>query len=155
MILKRGEPGDCLSPDLEGGYAVGDPLVGLWEDIQDRLAQPRQRCSLRLRQSIEVLVDFLGRHDPILLIDELPQQGAQPWGMRCLRWPAPAERLRRSQSCPERSSLPAVSAGGCLHSVNAQNPFPSGRLAGILWLDYDASSEVIRRLEERGKEQQP
>jgi hypothetical protein len=28
MILKRGEPGDCLSPDLEGGHAVGDPLVG-------------------------------------------------------------------------------------------------------------------------------
>ena len=72
MILKRGEPGDCLSPDLEGGHAVGDPLVSRWEDIQDRLAQPHQRCALRLLQSIEVLVDFLGRHSPIMLIDQLP-----------------------------------------------------------------------------------
>jgi hypothetical protein len=28
MVLERGEPGDCLPPDLEGRDAVGDPLLG-------------------------------------------------------------------------------------------------------------------------------
>jgi hypothetical protein len=29
MVLKRGEPRDGLSADLEGRDAVGDPLLGL------------------------------------------------------------------------------------------------------------------------------
>jgi len=43
-------------------------LLGLGKDIQDRLTQPGQRRALRLLQSIQVLIDLLGRHGPILLI---------------------------------------------------------------------------------------
>src|SRR6516164_2044514 len=59
MALKRGEPRDGLSPDLEGRDAIGDSLLGLGQDIQDRLAQPGQRRALRLLQSIQVLIDQL------------------------------------------------------------------------------------------------
>jgi len=48
VVLKRGEPGDGLSPDLEGWESVGDPLLGLGEDVEDRLTQLGQRCALRL-----------------------------------------------------------------------------------------------------------
>ena len=78
MVLERGEPGDCLPPDLEGRDAVGDPLLGLGKDIEDHLAQLGQRCALRLLEGIEVLVDLLSRHGPIVLIDEPGGQGAQP-----------------------------------------------------------------------------
>ena len=78
VVLKRGEPGDCFSPDLEGWESVGDPLLGLGEDIEDRLAQLSQRCALRLLQSIQILVDFLSRHGFIVLIDEPHEQAAQP-----------------------------------------------------------------------------
>jgi hypothetical protein len=67
MVLKRGEPRDGLSPDLEGRDAVGDPLLGRGQDLQDRLTQPGQRRALGLLQSIQVLIDLLGRHGPILL----------------------------------------------------------------------------------------
>lgn len=69
MVLERGEPGDRLSPHLKGRDAVGDPLLGLGEDIEDRLAQLGQRGPLRLLQAIEVLIDFLSRHNTIVLID--------------------------------------------------------------------------------------
>ena len=48
VVLKRGEPGDGPSPDLEGWESVGDPLLGLGEDVEDRLTQLGQRCALRL-----------------------------------------------------------------------------------------------------------
>src|ERR1700738_875504 len=78
MVLERGESGDCLSPDLERRDAVGDPLLGLGEEIEDRLAQLSQRCALRLLQGIEVLVDFLSGHGAIVLVAEPGEQGAQP-----------------------------------------------------------------------------
>jgi hypothetical protein len=40
MVLKRGEPRDGLAPDLEGRDTVGDPLVGIGQDLEDRLPQP-------------------------------------------------------------------------------------------------------------------
>ncbi len=80
MVLKCGESSDCLAPDLEGRDAVGDPLLGLGKDIDDGLAQLGQCCPLRLLQRIEVLVDFLRRHGPIVLIDERHEQGAQARG---------------------------------------------------------------------------
>ena len=67
MVLKRGESRDGLSRDLEGRNAVGDPLLGLGEDVQDRLTQSGQRRALRLVQSIQIQIDLLGRHGPILL----------------------------------------------------------------------------------------
>src|SRR5258707_2866912 len=44
IVLERGESSDCLSPDLEGRDAVVDPLLGVGDDIEDRLAQPGQCC---------------------------------------------------------------------------------------------------------------
>src|ERR1039457_4477867 len=75
MVLKRRETGGCLAVDLEGRDAVCDSLVGLGEDIEDRLAQPGQRRAFRLLQSIQVPVDFQGRHGPILLTCQPQQQG--------------------------------------------------------------------------------
>src|SRR5258708_4595840 len=63
MVLESGE---CLFPDLEGRDAVGDSLLGLGEDIEDRLAQLGQRCALRLLQGVEVLADLLSGHGPIV-----------------------------------------------------------------------------------------
>jgi hypothetical protein len=59
VVLERGEPRDRLSPDLESGEAVGDPLLGLGKDVKDRLAQQGQRRALRLLKRIQVLVDLL------------------------------------------------------------------------------------------------
>jgi hypothetical protein len=78
MVLERGEPGDCLPPDLEGRDAVGDPLPGPGKDLEDHLAQLAQRGALRFLQGIEVLVDLLSRHRPIVLIDEPGGQGPHP-----------------------------------------------------------------------------
>ena len=78
MVFERGEPGDGLSADLEGRESVGDALLGLGEEVEDRLAQLGQRGALRLFQRIEVPVDLLGRHGPIVLIDEAHQQAVQP-----------------------------------------------------------------------------
>jgi hypothetical protein len=74
MILERGEPGGRLPPDLEGRNAVGDPLFGLGEDVEYRLPQPGQRPALRLLQAIEIPVDLLSRHRPILMIDQPHEQ---------------------------------------------------------------------------------
>ena len=87
MILKRREPGNRLPPDLEGRDAVGDPLLGLGEDVEDRLPQPGQRRALGLRQGIEIPVDLLSRHDPILMIDQLHEQGTATAARDCLPWP--------------------------------------------------------------------
>jgi hypothetical protein len=75
MILNRREPGDRLPPGLEGRDAAGDPPPGPAEDIEDRLPQPGQRRAPGLGQGIEIPVDLLSRHDPILMIDQLQQQG--------------------------------------------------------------------------------
>jgi hypothetical protein len=87
MVLKRGEPRDGLAPDLEGRDTVGDPLVGLGQDLQDRLPQLGQRGALRLLQSIQILVDLLSGHRSIVLIDQ-PQQQAAPHRqpVLCGRW---------------------------------------------------------------------
>jgi hypothetical protein len=74
MIFERGESGDRLSANLEGRESVRDPLLGLGEDIEDHLAQPGQCGALRLLQRIEVLVNFLGRHGPIVLIEPPREQ---------------------------------------------------------------------------------
>ncbi len=99
MVLERGEPGDRLSPHLKGRDAIGDPLLGLGDDGEDRLAQLGQRSPLRLLQAIEVLIDFLSRHSTIVLIDAPYQQGGptintgafagrQPLrGSADMRWP--------------------------------------------------------------------
>jgi hypothetical protein len=68
VALERGEPGDGLSPDPESRDAVGDPLLGLGQDIKDHLAQQGRRRALRLLQGIQVLVDLLSRHGPIVLV---------------------------------------------------------------------------------------
>jgi hypothetical protein len=75
MILNRREPGDRLPPGLEGRDAAGDPPPGPAEDIEDRLPQPGQRRAPGLGQGIEIPVDLLSRHDPILMIGQLQQQG--------------------------------------------------------------------------------
>ena len=76
MVLERGESGDRLSPHLKGRQTVGDPLLGIGDDGEDRLAQLSQRGPLRLLQAIEVVIDFLSRHSTIVLIDPSLQQGA-------------------------------------------------------------------------------
>jgi hypothetical protein len=53
-----------------------NPLLGLGEDIEDRLAQLGQRCVLGLFEGIEVPVDFLGGHGPIVLVYQPRHQGA-------------------------------------------------------------------------------
>jgi hypothetical protein len=65
VVFERGEPCDRLSPDFESRGAVGDPLLGLGQDIKDRLAQQGQRRALRLLQGIQVLVDLLSRPSPL------------------------------------------------------------------------------------------
>jgi hypothetical protein len=87
MILERREPGDRLPPDLEGRDAVGDPLFGLGEDVEDRLPKPGQRRALGLLQGIEIPVDLLSRHDPILMIDQLHEQATATAARDCLRRP--------------------------------------------------------------------
>src|SRR5215470_1815661 len=108
MILERREPGDRLPPDLEGGDAVGDPLFGLGEDVEDRLPQPGQRRALGLLQGIEILVDLLSRHDPIVMIDQLHEQGAATPARGCL--PAPSSR----SPAPDPGEIPA---GGLYHGL--------------------------------------
>ena len=71
-LLRR--PGDCLSPDLERRDAVGDPLLGLGKEAEDRLAQQGQRRALRLLQGIQVLVDLVSRHSPIVQTGHLHGQ---------------------------------------------------------------------------------
>jgi hypothetical protein len=66
MVLERGEPGDCLSLDLEGGDAIRDALLGLGEDVKDPLAQQAQCAALRLLQGFQVAVDLLSRHCSIV-----------------------------------------------------------------------------------------
>jgi hypothetical protein len=66
VILKRGEPGDRLSADFERRQPIGDPLVGLGQDLLDRVAQRGQRRALGFLQAVEVVVDFLSGHDLIL-----------------------------------------------------------------------------------------
>jgi hypothetical protein len=73
--LNAANPAIVFPRTFEGRDAVGDPLLGLGKDIEDHLAQLGQRCALRL---LEVLVDLLSRHGPIVLIDEPGGQGAQP-----------------------------------------------------------------------------
>jgi hypothetical protein len=58
VVLERGEPGDRLSPDVESRDAVGDPLLGVGDDIKDPVAQQGQRRALRLLLGIQVLVDL-------------------------------------------------------------------------------------------------
>jgi len=82
MVLECGEPGDCPSPHLERGDAVGDPLLGLRDDIQDRLPEPGQRGALRFFQRIQVLVDLLGGHGPILATALPHHKRARPWDIR-------------------------------------------------------------------------
>jgi hypothetical protein len=77
VVLERGEPRDGLAPDFEGRDTVGDPLVGLGQDLEDRLPQPGQGGALGLLQGIEVLVDLLSRHGSIVLIDQPQRQGVR------------------------------------------------------------------------------
>src|SRR5580692_1417060 len=83
MILERGEPGDGLSPDLEGGEAVGHALLGVGEDVEDPLPQQGQRAALRLLQGFQVSVDLLCRHGSIVLGGTLTSNNAsERWRSR-------------------------------------------------------------------------
>ena len=54
--------GHRLPADLERGRAVGDGLLGLGNDLEDRRPQRFERAPLRLVQRGEVPVDVLRRH---------------------------------------------------------------------------------------------
>src|SRR6516164_11544530 len=109
MALKRGEPRDGLSRDLEGRDAVGDSLLGLGQDIQDRLTQPGQRGALRLLQSIQVLIDLLGGHGPILLTGQ-PMSKERNLGNRM----SPLASAYRASTTVGRSRHSGRSAGPAL-----------------------------------------
>jgi hypothetical protein len=40
VVLERGETGDYLAVHTEGGHPVRDPLLGVGDDLEDRLTQP-------------------------------------------------------------------------------------------------------------------
>jgi hypothetical protein len=107
MILERREPGDRLPPDLEGRNAVGDPLFGLGDDVQDRLPQPGQRRAFGRFQGIEIPVDLLSRHDPILMTGQLHEQGTATADRDCLSWRQRSHQASVSQTPPSaRPDLP-------------------------------------------------
>src|SRR5258708_15220638 len=62
MALKRGEACDRLAADIERRGAIGDALVSVGQDVQDRLTQLVQGAAHRLIQRLQVGVDFGGGH---------------------------------------------------------------------------------------------
>src|ERR1700736_459307 len=53
MVLKRGEACDRLAADLERRGAIGDALVSVGQDVQDRFTQLGQGAALRLIQRLQ------------------------------------------------------------------------------------------------------
>src|SRR5208282_1267238 len=90
VVLERSEPRDGLSPDLEGRHAVGDPLLGLGQDAENRLPQPGQGAAPGLVQSVKVLVNFQSGHRSIvpLASDKQALPGIGEEALVTLRGPA-------------------------------------------------------------------
>ena len=63
MIPEGGEAGNDLAPDAERRNTVGDPLVSLWNDFQDRAAQRLKGAALGLIDAPQVLVNLVPRHN--------------------------------------------------------------------------------------------
>jgi hypothetical protein len=60
MMSERREAGDRRTADTEGRNTVGDHLLGIGDDLENRPAERRQRRALGLFDGAQVLVDLLG-----------------------------------------------------------------------------------------------
>ena len=64
VILERGKASDCLAAHAEGGNTVRDHLFSVRDDLEDGAAKCLKRVALRLIETPQVLVNFLGGHWP-------------------------------------------------------------------------------------------
>src|ERR1700757_620375 len=62
-------------PRAKRAEAVGDDLLGLGNDLEDRRAQLEKRRPFRLLDAAQVLVDLLGGHAAQSMIRDLRQLG--------------------------------------------------------------------------------
>ena len=63
MVLESSEAGHRLTRDPEGGHAVRNALLRVWQHLQDRHPQHLQSAPLRLVQRRQVPVHLRCRHD--------------------------------------------------------------------------------------------
>src|SRR5205807_6149697 len=62
VVLERRESRDNLAVHAEGGNAVRDPLLSLWDDLENQAAQRLKGYALRLVDTAQVVVDLRRRH---------------------------------------------------------------------------------------------
>jgi NADPH-dependent 2,4-dienoyl-CoA reductase/sulfur reductase-like enzyme len=58
VVLECGETGNRLAVYPEGWHPVGEHLLGVWDDLEDRPAQCLERAALRLVDTSQVPVNL-------------------------------------------------------------------------------------------------
>jgi len=74
VVLEGCKAGDGLALELERRVAVGDALLCVREELDDRVTQPGERRLLGLLECAEIPIDLLTGHSGIL---ESPRSGDQ------------------------------------------------------------------------------